>query len=78
MDLRARLGFGLGMDKLINKTDVISGLFGLITANLLDTHEASVAGQGRGNVCYAHKGTTLVEQDALAILVPLALLFQSI
>ena len=41
------------METEINKTEVITGLFGLITAKLEDAHEASVAGQARGNACYA-------------------------
>lgn len=34
------------MDKPINKTQIISGLFGLITAKLEEAHGASINGQG--------------------------------
>lgn len=39
-------GFGLYMDGQMNKAEVISGLFGLLTATLEDAHDASVVGQG--------------------------------
>lgn len=34
------------MDKPINKTQIISGLFGLITAKLEEAHGTSINGQG--------------------------------
>lgn len=39
-------GFGLYVDGQKNKAEVMSGLFGLITAKLEDAHDASVVGQG--------------------------------
>jgi len=38
--------FGLSMDGQMDKAEVISGLFELITATLEDAHDASVARQG--------------------------------
>ena len=60
------------MDVQINKAEVISGLFGLITATLEDAHDASVTGQGSNRSDEeqrAANNSLRTVQDAIAILV---------
>jgi hypothetical protein len=64
-------GFGRYMNGQMNRAEVMSGLFGLITATLEDAHAASVTGQGSNRPDEARQTAInhlRTAQDEIAIL----------